>query len=162
METISRSLEGATMPDKACDHLLRGGFTSLPIKEHPRCANCSTYLCSDCQDSAVHCHSHGSTCLGIICVECQKTARKRQVGCQCVAPQSCKFCEFYKSTGGKTLDYLCAPCCAKQDSAQKMLVLEIGAMWSKIPAIHTSSDAIWLDDIVDKLEAALEKAKEAL
>jgi hypothetical protein len=50
-------------------------------------------------------------------------------------------------------DYLCAACCAKQDAAQTEL----------LHAMDTSAiQGEWLDDIVAKLETALEKAKESL
>jgi hypothetical protein len=95
---------------KACSHLQSGTFTSLPVKEHPTCANCGTHICSDCQDDAVHCHSYGSTCLGIICAECLETARKRDI--------KRPMFDGKRNAQIPTTDYLCAPCCAKQDTAR--------------------------------------------
>jgi hypothetical protein len=141
---------GAPVPDiKACDHLKRVTFTSLPIKEHPACADCGTHICSDCQDDAVHCHSHGSTCLGIICEDCLDTARKRDI--------KRPMFDGKRNAQIPTTDYLCAPCCAKQDAARFALA---GPALLALDDIGTAS--VWLDDIVDQLEAALQKAKEAL
>jgi hypothetical protein len=147
---------------KACSHLLSGTFTSLPIKEHPACAECGTHICSDCQDDAVHCHSHGSTCLGIICEECLETARKRDI--------KRPMFDGKRNAQIPTTDYLCAPCCAKQDAARRTLDESLADQLRVVRFIHAQSNETiptwpaseWLDDIVDQLEAALQKAKESL
>jgi hypothetical protein len=145
---------------KACSHLQSGTFTSLPVKEHQACANCGTHICSDCQDDAVHCHSRGSTCLGIICEDCLETARKRDI--------KRPMFDGKRNAQIPTTDYLCIPCCAKQDTARKELGMSITDLMCL--TLFTSGDGlgqywpsrIWLDEIIDKLETALEKVKEAL
>jgi hypothetical protein len=64
------------------------------------------------------------------------------------------------------MDYLCAPCCAKQDAARKVLFLEI-TDHTCFGLFGEESDldwpeTMWLDDIVANLKAAVEKAEKAL
>jgi hypothetical protein len=143
METIHRLLDNIPLPDvRVCQHLaMMIDNDQWPSRDAKSCANCSGLLCPSCEDDAVHCS--GGTCLGLICEECQATARKRDV-----------------DTTGPTraVGYLCAPCCAKQDAAQKTLHLRISTLDD---GGIFRSDA-WLDDIVAKLDEALERAKEAL
>src|ERR1700722_20611145 len=104
METIHRSLDGAPLADiKVCDHIdanteVGEGIDVAGLKQ---CANCSGYMCADCLGDAANCHS----CPKIICEGCLATARKR--ACTSIVKPS--FIHY---------DYLCAPCCAKQDAAR--------------------------------------------
>ena len=204
METIKRDLEGAPLPShRVCDHLVcYEGDMSL-MKQ---CANCHARICSDCEDDAVICHS----CDRSICEECQETARFR-------------VCKPYDVGGGlKALpirEYLCSPCCVRQDAARVDLQLALRATREWMPietapkqrlilgfAIVDSSTGnwrmriishnahiesrreewngwgdswippthwmplpkepphlpVWLDELIDPVEAALDRAKEAL
>jgi hypothetical protein len=181
METIHRSLEGAPLPDvRVCRHLAgetkARGIPDLTRKK--QCANCQGYLCADCEDDAVICHA----CPAAICEECQEKARKRGICTRCEgagrycsqcgdAPCVCRLddempppmhCVPCRGTGfipagRERVDYLCNPCCAKQDAARESLksfvtTIEFQLRWSEL----------WLDDIVDKLKTAMERAEEAL
>jgi hypothetical protein len=142
METIHRALDDCPLPDvRVCRHLARTDSCNEPfaysVQGLKQCANCQGYLCADCEDDAVICHA----CPAAICEECQEKARRRVVGW----------------TGDRMdmphNDYLCNPCCAKQDAAQTEL----------LHAMDTAAiRGEWLDDIVENLEAEIEKAKEAL
>jgi hypothetical protein len=85
--------------------------------------------------------------LGIICAECQATARKRE-------RPVLKLGEYADE---QSYDYLCSPCCDKQDAASSTLTE--GALKIIGEAILRKE---WLDDIVAKLEEAIDKAREAL
>jgi|HubBroStandDraft_6_1064221.scaffolds.fasta_scaffold542312_2 hypothetical protein len=107
-----------------------------------KCANCEKGICVDCEDDAVICAAGSHT----ICADCLETARKR------IADQD------LNDTGHVVTkyDYLCDPCCVRQDKAKLLLRAHIGRMF---PFVLPGG---WLPDIIDQLEAAIEKAKEAL
>jgi hypothetical protein len=144
MKTIHRTLGNIPLPDvRVCRHL---AACEVPILlNRARCANCAGYLCGDCEDDAVHCS--GGTCVGLICEECQATARKRDIKRQ--------MFDGKRNAQIPTTDYLCSPCFAKQDAATVELMY-------KIDPEDLLTPSIWLDDIVAKLEEAVEKAKESL
>lgn len=149
MQVIHRSLDGVALPDiKACDHIERESERGVSISRYlaqaKQCANCGGYMCADCEDDAVICHA----CPGAICWTCQETARKRK---HTTGPESPA-----RVVDGLDFvwEYLCNPCRDKQDAAKRLLIgLAIGMDW-----VHHT----WLDELVDRLESAIEKAKEAL
>jgi hypothetical protein len=159
MQVIHRSLDGAPLPDiKACEHLAGTDPDLLVLSESSvQCANCGGYLCADCEDDAVICHS----CPGAICKECQETARKRDKPCTSVtgkhsvnlATDRCVMCSknaFNRAVGG---DYLCNLCRDKQDAAKRTFLAEtVSRDWDH---------GMWLDELLDKSESAIAKAKEA-
>jgi hypothetical protein len=153
METIHRTLNNVPLPDvRACRHLAE--YQSCDVHAHPVCANCAGYLCVSCEDDAVHCS--GSTCIGVICLECQTTARKRTV------PFFSDWRQRLSGENPQRTEYLCATCCTKQDAAKLKLEDEIDdTVTSPYVSFRFSPDT-WLDEIVDRLETAVEKAKEAL
>jgi hypothetical protein len=124
------------------DHLTFGTCAcGKHLKPHAVvCANCAKGMCIDCEDDAALCVS----CGGTVCPDCQAHARRRAY-----------YGSLYQRSG---YEYLCNPCCAKQDAAMAPLY----------DALMECADAIsrepgpWLLAIVDQLEAALEKAKESL
>jgi hypothetical protein len=145
METIHRTLGDCPLPDvRVCRHLAEG-HRPFRLESFKQCANCGGRLCESCEDDAVHCS--GGTCVGLICEECQATARKRTV------PFFSDWRQGLSGENPQRYDYLCSPCCAKQDAAQTEL----------LHAMDTSAmQGEWLDDIVAKSEEAIEKAKESL
>jgi hypothetical protein len=112
------------------------------------CANCGRGILLDCEDQAVRCigGDHDGVESGLICLECQETARKREI-------HPLELC------GNRTrTEFLCAGCCAKQDAAANKLEASI----NEITPLPLRPPKFWLDDILEKLEAATEKAREAL
>lgn len=141
MQIIQRSLDGAPLPEiRACDHLAGTAarvFSMLVLSRLKQCANCCGFTCPNCEDDAVICHA----CPASICKECQQTARKRKHDCN--EQPNCNVC-----------DYLCNPCRDKQDAAKRKFLAEmVSRDWDH----H-----IWLDELLDKSECAIQKAKESL
>lgn len=112
------------------------------------CANCTKGMCIDCEDDAALCECCGKT----VCPDCQATARRRAG-----SP--------YQSSG---YEYLCNPCCAEQDAAREALGLAItdqmchGIFEAEFGDHPYWPPELWLCDIVDRLEATIERAKESL
>jgi hypothetical protein len=151
METIHRELDGAPLPDiKVCSHI--AGWWPVPVsvykvsEQYKQCANCSGYLCADCEDDAVICTSGPHS----ICAECKETARRRTIT---------------KGWGGcpsdplrKIGEYLCAPCCDKQDMAKAIFAQNCAG----VEILLRFHPDMWLDELTEPMGVALEKAMEAL
>jgi hypothetical protein len=143
MKTIHRELlDGAPLPDiKVCDHIANAWpyAMSRKIDRYVQCANCNTRICEGCEDDAVICISGPHT----ICAECKETARVRIVN--------------FRNMPGNTQmrEYLCAPCCDRQDNSAH-------EMWLTMRALTDRWDDYWQDERIENLKAAIEKAEEAL
>jgi hypothetical protein len=158
-------------PLRLCDHLALkyDDPISVPGEEtlslqNVKCPNCGTWMCARCQDDAVRCD--GGVCVGRICAECQATARKRdnREVCSCPYPdfweghRHCRNCGKPRRGESDAYDYLCAPCCARQDEAAQKLHEAM-----RIPASQLLyPEKFWLDEILEALDSATGKARDAL
>lgn len=105
------------------------------------CQNCGGSICLDCQDRARNCSAE--CCRKSICEDCLEGAWNRPVG---------------RLIGGiAPREYLCASCCAAQTVARIDLAVLVATAASAL-----NNGSVWLSDICEKLEEALEKAKEVL
>lgn len=123
METI-RLYQGTdeVAPLRLCDHLALkyDDPISVPGEEtlslqNVKCPNCGGWMCERCQDDAVRCA--GGVCVDRICAECQATARKRGV---IIDSLGAAFIDIKAR-----FDYLCAPCCTRQDEAALKLQADL-------------------------------------